>query len=128
MTVVLTIAFVKANDFEKIIAEEGPKKSERYYQYKWASENYPESKVEYILEDKTRVDILTEEYAIEVDFAYKYTEAIGQSLYYSILTKRKAGILLVLKSDKDLKYLQRLMRIIVEKKLDIRVWIHKEAT
>ncbi|MFC2073874.1 hypothetical protein ACFLR3_01340, partial [Campylobacterota bacterium] len=51
---------------------------------------------EYRLKDKTRVDCLLDEYAIEVDFASKWAESIGQSLYYASQTSRKAAVLLIM--------------------------------
>ena len=45
--------------------------------------------------DGTRCDILTDTHAIEVDFADKWAEAIGQSLNYAMQTGKKAGIVLV---------------------------------
>ena len=80
---------------------------------------------EYTLDDKSRVDCLTKLFAIEVDFANKWAEAIGQSLYYSYKTKRKAGVLLILEQDKDKVHLERLKAI--NKKYDIKIWtIDKE--
>ena len=49
--------------------------------------------------DGTRCDILTDTHAIEVDFADKWAEAIGQSLNYAMQTGKKAGIVLVLKDE-----------------------------
>lgn len=40
--------------------------------------------MEVVAPDGTRCDILTDEYAIEVDFANKWAEAIGQALNYAI--------------------------------------------
>ena len=48
--------------------------------------------------DGSRVDILTDEYAYEVDWAYKWPQAIGQSLYYAAATNRKPGIILLFKN------------------------------
>ena len=45
--------------------------------------------------DGTRCDILTDTHAIEVDFADKWAEAIGESLNYAIQTGKKADIVLV---------------------------------
>ena len=42
--------------------------------------------------DGTRCDILTDTHAIEVDFADKWAEAIGQSLKYATQTGKKAGM------------------------------------
>jgi len=78
-------------------------------------------KTEYVLNDKTRVDIVTNEYAIEIDYAKDFYEAIGQSLFYSIKTGLKPGILLVIINDKDIKYKDRLLS--VAKTYMISVWI-----
>ena len=53
------------------------KQSERYYQEKFAKEIG--GQVEVVMKDGTRCDILTATHAIEVDFAKKWAEAIGQS-------------------------------------------------
>ena len=42
---------------------------ESYYQNKWCDDH--NGKVEHVLSDKTRVDCLTQEYAVEVEFANK---------------------------------------------------------
>lgn len=77
---------------------------------------------EYRLEDKTRVDCLLDEYAIEVDFAPKWAESIGQSLYYASQTSRKAAVLIIMEDmQQDKKYLQRLEN--VSKQHDIDIWI-----
>jgi hypothetical protein len=39
--------------------------------------------VEYKLEDKTRIDCLTNKRAIEYDFATKWAECAGQAIYYA---------------------------------------------
>ena len=57
--------------------------------------------------DGTRCDIVTETHAIEVDFADKWAEAIGQSLNYSFQLNKKAGILLILEKPDDERHLIR---------------------
>lgn len=42
-----------------------------------------------------RVDILTDEYAIEVEIDNHWKQSIGQSLWYALQTNRKAGIVLI---------------------------------
>ena len=92
---------------------------EKEYQQKWCS--YNNGVTEYRLNDKTRIDCLTQDYAIEFDFANKWTEAIGQSLYYSLCTNKKAGIVLIIENEqKDIKYLNRLNE--VAKKYNIKIW------
>jgi len=77
---------------------------------------------EYRLRDKTRVDCLLKDYAIEVDFAAKWAESIGQSLYYASETSKKAAVLLIMEDEeKDLKYLRRLKRVSQSHGIDI--WI-----
>ena len=77
---------------------------------------------EHVLSDKTRVDCLTDEYAIEVEFSRKWAEAIGQSLFYSLHTGKKAGIALIVKGNKEYKYFIRLNSTIEHFKLPITVW------
>lgn len=78
--------------------------------------------IEYRLKDKTRVDCLLDDYAIEVDFAQKWAESIGQSLYYASETSRKAAVLLIMEDEKkDLKYLRRLKSVSQFHNIDI--WI-----
>ena len=77
--------------------------------------------LEYTLRDKTRVDCLTKTYAIEVDFSTNWAESIGQSLYYSLETNTRPGVLLITENPKkDIKYLRRLKK--VSQELDITIW------
>lgn len=62
--------------------------------------------VEYILPDRTRIDCLTDEYAIEVDFGRKWAEGIGQALYYGHMTGKKPAVLLILKEG-DERFIRR---------------------
>lgn len=97
------------------------KEAERYYQKKFAKEIG--GQVEVVMKDGTRCDILTDTHAIEVDFAIKWAESIGQSLNHAMHTGKKAGILLILDSDSDEKHLERLEAIIESQKLDIEVFL-----
>ena len=82
---------------------------EKYYQNIWCSKH--SGKQEVILSDNTRIDCLTSSHAIEFDFASKWAEAIGQSLYYSKMTGKKPAIALILNSIADYKYLKRIERL-----------------
>ncbi len=84
-------------------------KNERYYQLK-CNEIF-QGKVEYKLSDGTRVDILTDDLAIEVDFARKWYEAIGQACHYSRLSNRKPGVLLIVKSPSEEKYAKATLEV-----------------
>lgn len=93
--------------------------SEQTYQHYWC--NKYGGVTEFRLPDNTRVDCLLKDYAIEFDFASKWGEAIGQSLYYGLNTNKKAGVVLIMEDlKKDNKYLMRLSR--VAKHHDITIW------
>jgi hypothetical protein len=92
-------------------------KTESEYVQEWCT-----GAIEYRLEDRTRVDCLTEEYAIEADYARKWAEAVGQSLYYAEMTGLKPGILIILGED-ETRYLERLITTIQATRVKVRVWI-----
>lgn len=72
--------------------------------------------MEYKLKDRTRVDCLTEQYAVEVDFAKKWAECIGQALYYGERTKKYPACVLIMENgEKDIKYLRRLRYVAYKK-------------
>ena len=79
--------------------------NERYYQNIWCREHQGIS--EYVLPDSTRVDCLTKEYAVEFDFASKWAESTGQSLYYAKMTDKKPAIVLIMENQGDEKYYKR---------------------
>jgi hypothetical protein len=83
-------------------------RNERYYQIQLCDELG--GAVEVVLPDKTRVDCLTDEYAIEVDWAKKWAEGIGQSLYYAEMTDKKPAIGLIV-GEKDKRYLRRINKV-----------------
>ena len=90
---------------------------ESYYQ-KMAAEKYG-GQTEVQMPDGTRCDIVTEKHAIEVDFADKWGEAIGQSLNYAFQSNKRAGILLILESKNDERHLIRVQSIIEHFELPI---------
>jgi hypothetical protein len=74
--------------------------------------------------DNGRVDILTDTHAIEVEFAAKWKNAIGQSLWYSLQTNKPAGIILIVEDEKaDRGQVIRLGSVISANHLPIKVWI-----
>lgn len=93
---------------------------EKWYQDQWCADRGGD--VEVVLEDRTRCDCLTDTHAIEFDFARKWAEAIGQALHYSRLTGRRAGIVLIIEKETDLKYVDRLRMIIVHYGLPIDLY------
>lgn len=93
---------------------------EKYYQLKWCSAH--NGRAEVCLSDGTRADCITDTHAIEFDFGRNWAEAIGQSLYYSLQTGKRAGIVLILESPKDRKYWIRLNSTIQHFRLPIDAW------
>ena len=80
----------------------GQTKEKRFVQ------EFCKGEIEVKLPDKTRVDCLTDEYAIEFDWAPKWAEGIGQSLYYAKMTGKKPAIALILKKPQDERYVKRI--------------------
>ena len=86
-----------------------PNKTEKYYQDQWCTSDFGRKEV--VLTDMTRVDCVTKDYAIEFDFAKKWAESIGQSLYYSKMTGKKPAVVLILTSPTDYKYVKRVEKV-----------------
>lgn len=93
---------------------------ELWYQKVWCEGRG--GKVEARLNDGRRVDCITESHAIEMDFANKWHEAIGQSLDYGMLTKKQAGIVLILRKPSDYQYWERLQQFLEHYQLPITTW------
>ena len=93
---------------------------ESWYQENWCKRN--NGVIEHILPDRTRVDCLTETHAIEMDFARKWAEAIGQSLHYSKMTGKRAGIVLIIEKHREHIYTKRIINIIRYFNLPIDIW------
>lgn len=67
---------------------------------------------EMVLPDGSRCDLISEIEAIEVDWARKWPEAVGQSLLYSIQTGlRPAIILLIADPAREARYLRRCRQV-----------------
>ena len=92
---------------------------EKAYQEQWCADH--NGVAEHLLDDKTRVDCLTETHAVEVEFAPKWAEAVGQSLYYGYKTNRKPGIVLIIEKPEQSRYLKRLTPL--ADKYNIDLWI-----
>ncbi len=103
--------------------------TEKQYQDAWC--NKGEKEVVLRLDPKTtsfvRCDCISkkdteQEFAIEIDFAKKWYEGLGQALFYSALTGKRAGVALIVENAEELKYIKRLKWVIKEKNLDVTVW------
>jgi len=78
--------------------------------------------IEYVLADRTRVDCLTATHAIEYDWGKKWAESLGQALFYSAMTGKKAGIVLIVNPRTKERFLKRLNKAISDNNLDVDVW------
>lgn len=87
---------------------------EKYYQAQWCAQK--KGITEYKLKDGSRVDCLTDKYAVEFDFAPKWAECIGQALYYGGKTKRIPACALIIENKKDLKHLYKLRYAVYNRK------------
>ena len=94
---------------------------EKYYSDKFCEEM--SGQADYTLQDKSRVDCLTETHAFEVDWAdgMKVYEAIGQSLYYASQTDKKPGILLLIRKDNSEKHIRKVQEVIISFNLPIEL-------
>ena len=85
-------------------------------------------RVEVIMGDKTRCDVVTDTHAIEVEFAQKWTEELGQSLWYFFQTNKKAGIVLIIEDKKDERFLLKLWSLIEHRTIkDVKIWTISKA-
>ena len=73
---------------------------------------------EYRLDDGTRVDLLFVDKACEIDWATKWAEGIGQSIYYGLKTDRPPLVILLAKKDGWEKYRDRV------EYCDIECWVY----
>lgn len=73
------------------------------------------------LKGGTEVDCVTDAVAYEIDFAKKWAEGLGQALFYSSETKRKAGVALILRSAAEVRFVDRLKQAIEYHGLDVSV-------
>lgn len=90
---------------------------EKYYQVIWCKAH--NGILEYQNDDSTRVDCLTENNAVEFDFASKWAESVGQALYYQKKTKKRGKVVLILENiEKDMKYFNRVKELSVDYNFD----------
>ena len=87
----------------------GAVKNEKYYET--LINKTLQGKTSQVTPAGTFVDILTEDLAIEVDFAKKWYQAIGQACHYSVEMKRRPAIYLIVREESDEKYVKRALKV-----------------
>jgi len=83
------------------------------------------AEAEVLMPDGTRCDLLSDQYAIEVDWAEKHHEAVSQAVLYSIWTGRKPAVLLLVTDDSCQTKLYLLRCKLVCERLGIRLFIER---
>lgn len=90
---------------------------EAEYQRVWCEKH--KGTMEYVIKTKNqgsgRVDCLTDTLAVEVDFANKWHQCLGQALDYAAHTRKTPACVLIIEKEKDWKYVRRL-RYTIQKK------------
>lgn len=109
--IIITLIFLSTPVYAKHIYHE------KVYQAQWCEAR--KGVMEYVIKTKNqgsgRIDCLLPDMAVEVDFAKKWHECLGQALDYSAYTRKTPACLLIVESEKDLKYVNRL-RYTIQKK------------
>lgn len=101
--------------------EENERSQEVFYVKSWCEAH---NGVQFFnFKEMTRIDCLTETEAIEFDWAHKWYEAIGQSLYYGMLSWKQPAIVLIVGHDMDNKFVERAARTIEYYKLPVHVYV-----
>ena len=102
--VFIIYVIVNYDSLSELQGKPSGKKDEAHYQkliYKLTG-----GELEHKLPDGTRIDILTDDFAIEVDFVKKFYEAIGQAVHYT-QSGRKPLIWLIVRQKTEEKYVAR---------------------
>ena len=94
-------------------------KHEAYYASRWCQAHRGQAEV--VLPDKTRADCVTDTHAVEVDWARKWYEAVGQSLWYAFQTNKRAAVVLIVGPGEQ-KYVYRINSVIAHNTLAIDVY------
>lgn len=98
---ILTFIKLKTTWLDTEDTDSNKKNHEAYYIEKLTKQLNGESEVRI---KGGRIDILTDSHAIEVEWAPKWKESIGQALWYAMDKNTKPKIILLLKKQSDLKY------------------------
>jgi len=75
-----------------------------------------------------RADLTFSRYAIEIDWAAKWAESIGQALYYALCLSSKAVSLLLVEGPKDDVYVDHTRRVANNNTPPLQVWVFNVKT
>jgi len=99
-------------------AQAGHLNPEKAYQQAWCEQYNGQTEVR--LDDRTKVDCVTENYAVEFDFATKWAECLGQALHYANLTGKRGACVLIIEHGRDWKHFRKLRH--TARKHNIKTW------
>lgn len=71
-----------------------------------------------------RIDLVHNKVAFEIEWANKWKESIGQSLWYAQQSNNEPGIILLLRDEKDYKYFIQLNSTLQYSKLDNKIKVY----
>jgi len=118
----LTLLFLLlcTNAFASNYPDEVNLPKEKFYLEWWCLDQG--GKPYFNLKDYVRIDCLTENEAVEVDFAYKWREALGQAMYYSFLTGKTGSMLLIGVTGIDEKFIDRAHQTVLYFGINIKIY------
>ncbi len=83
-------------------------------------------KLRVLVENKTVVDCLTDQFAVKISFADEWASAIGYARYYAVTTGRDPGVALIMESPaQEFSLLVFLLTAIKDDSKTWRVWVVK---
>lgn len=71
-----------------------------------------------------RIDLLTNEFAFEIEWANNWKESIGQSMWYALNSNKKPAIILLLKKKEDYKFFIQLNTALEYAKIDSLISVY----
>jgi len=96
-------------------AQAGHLHKEAAYRDAWCK-----GRTEVTLHDGSRVDCLTENYAVEFDFAPKAFEALGQAIHYARASGTDPAIVLIIEQESDWRFYKRVRRTAAKR--GVKLW------
>lgn len=74
-----------------------------------------------VLPDRTRPDLVSEDTAWEVEWCSKWKESFGQAYYYSAITGKKPGILLLIQPGDEMDFVRFMVTVQRLKDPDLQI-------
>lgn len=75
-----------------------------------------------------RIDCETKYHAIEFDFAPKWSECLGQAIWYGARVNKISACALIIRTEKDCKHVKKISEAILGGNLQVRLLLVGEAS